>query len=86
MQWRHLGAALAVLAAQPAASGAWCQTKARFTLDGIPGSVHAPFFLALYSAGRRRDRIGYAIFALLERRFAGGSVRGASGSKHAGGA
>lgn len=47
--WRQIAAAcvaagLGLLALQPAHAA----TKLRFSLDWIPGSVHAPFFIALY--------------------------------------
>jgi NitT/TauT family transport system substrate-binding protein len=57
-----LRAALAVLvAAQLAASSAWCGTKVRFTLDWIPGSVHAPFFLALYQGYYKAEGLDVTI-------------------------
>ena len=42
-------AALAILALGVAFAGAArAETKIRFGLDWIPGSVHSPFFIALY--------------------------------------
>jgi NitT/TauT family transport system substrate-binding protein len=37
-----------ILAAICAATSARAETKIRFCLDWIPGSVHSPFFIALY--------------------------------------
>lgn len=59
----HIGrVALAVLlAVGPTATGAWADTKVRFTLDWIPGSVHAPFFIALYKGYYKAEGLDVAI-------------------------
>jgi NitT/TauT family transport system substrate-binding protein len=43
------------------ATTAWADTKVRFTLDWIPGSVHAPFFTALYKGYYRAEGLDVTI-------------------------
>jgi NitT/TauT family transport system substrate-binding protein len=64
--WRHLRhvgrvtiAALVVLSL--AGAGARADTKIRFTLDWIPGSVHAGFFFALYKGYYKAEGLDVTI-------------------------
>jgi NitT/TauT family transport system substrate-binding protein len=52
-----LAASIAALAASPARA----ETKVRFSLDWIPGSVHAPFFIALYEGYYKAEGLDVAI-------------------------
>ena len=56
-------AALALAGAMMAGavSAAQAQTKIRFSLDWIPGSVHAPFFIALYKGYYKADGLDVTI-------------------------
>src|SRR5262249_5655473 len=54
-----LGLAFAV--ATGARSPARAETKVRFSLDWIPGSVHAPFFIALYKGYYKAEGLDVAI-------------------------
>jgi len=40
---------------------AWAETKVRFGLDWIPGSVHSPFFIALYKGYYTAEGLNVAI-------------------------
>jgi NitT/TauT family transport system substrate-binding protein len=54
--------ALVAVALQMGASApAAAETKIRFTLDWIPGSVHAPFFIALYKGYYKAEGLDVAI-------------------------
>lgn len=44
-------------------SGAQAQTKIRFTLDWLPGSYHAPFFIALYKGYYKAEGLDVTIDA-----------------------
>ncbi len=44
-----------------AASAAQAETKIRFSLDWIPGSVHAPFFIALYKGYYKAEGLDVTI-------------------------
>src|SRR5438874_11097323 len=55
---RHLIALAACIAA---ASPASAQTKVRFSLDWIPGTVHAPFFIALYKGYYKAEGLDVSI-------------------------
>src|SRR6202048_2586322 len=44
-----------------AVSAAQAQTKIRFSLDWIPGSVHAPFFIALYKGYYKAEGLDVTI-------------------------
>jgi NitT/TauT family transport system substrate-binding protein len=59
----RLAAALALAAsiAAVAASPARAETKIRFSLDWIPGSVHAPFFIALYEGYYKAEGLDVSI-------------------------
>src|SRR6266851_7102507 len=50
-------ASIAVAAVSPASA----QTKIRFSLDWIPGSVHAPFFIALYKGYYKAEGLDVSI-------------------------
>jgi NitT/TauT family transport system substrate-binding protein len=50
-----------LLAAGLTATGARADTKVRFTLDWIPGSVHAPFFMALYKGYYKAEGLDVTI-------------------------
>jgi NitT/TauT family transport system substrate-binding protein len=52
-----LVASIAALAASPARA----ETKVRFSLDWIPGSVHAPFFIALYKGYYKAEGLDVSI-------------------------
>ena len=52
-----LVAAIAVAAAGPARA----ETKVRFSLDWIPGTVHAPFFIALYKGYYKAEGLDVSI-------------------------
>jgi NitT/TauT family transport system substrate-binding protein len=52
-----LAAMTAVIAVGPAAA----ETKIRFSLDWIPGSVHAPFFIALYKGYYKTEGLDVSI-------------------------
>ena len=52
-----LAAMTAVIAVGPAAA----ETKIRFSLDWIPGSVHAPFFIALYKGYYKAEGLDVSI-------------------------
>jgi NitT/TauT family transport system substrate-binding protein len=52
-----LAATLAAIAASPARA----ETKVRFSLDWIPGSVHAPFFIALYKGYYKAEGLDVSI-------------------------
>lgn len=43
------------------ATGAQAETKIRFTLDWLPGSYHAPFFIALYKGYYRAEGLDVTI-------------------------
>lgn len=43
------------------ATGAQAQTKVRFTLDWLPGSYHAPFFIALYKGYYKAEGLDVTI-------------------------
>ncbi|HVY57891.1 MAG TPA: ABC transporter substrate-binding protein [Xanthobacteraceae bacterium] len=61
---RHVGrlASFAVLALCTAFAGAaQAETKVRFSLDWIPGSVHAPFFIAYYKGYYKAEGLDVAI-------------------------
>src|SRR5205085_2652158 len=53
-----VGVVLALAGAPPAAADA---TKIRFTLDWIPGSVHAPFIIALQKGYYRDEGLDVSI-------------------------
>src|ERR1700738_3594301 len=53
--------ALAVSMIAGAVSAAQAQTKIRFSLDWIPGSVHAPFFIALYKGDYKAEGLDVTI-------------------------
>jgi NitT/TauT family transport system substrate-binding protein len=53
--------ALAVSMAAVASSPARAETKVRFSLDWIPGSVHAPFFIALYKGYYKAEGLDVSI-------------------------
>ena len=53
--------ALAAIAAVVAAGQASAETKIRFSLDWIPGSVHAPFFIALYKGYYKAEGLDVSI-------------------------
>jgi NitT/TauT family transport system substrate-binding protein len=52
-----LAASITAVAATPARA----QTKVRFSLDWIPGSVHAPFFIALYKGYYKAEGLDVSI-------------------------
>ncbi len=55
-------ASLAVVAVVVAFAGAaQAETKIRFSLDWIPGSVHSPFFIALYKGYYKAEGLDVAI-------------------------
>ena len=59
---RIVAAALVAAALHAATSTpASAETKIRFTLDWIPGSVHAPFFIALYKGYYKAEGLDVAI-------------------------
>ena len=61
---RHLGrlTSLAVLALCIAFAGiAQAETKVRFSLDWIPGSVHSPFFIAFYKGYYKAEGLDVTI-------------------------
>src|SRR5436190_5116282 len=60
LRLRHL-MALAACIAVAAASPASAQTKVRFSLDWIPGTVHAPFFIALYKGYYKAEGLDVSI-------------------------
>ncbi|HEY7661691.1 MAG TPA: ABC transporter substrate-binding protein [Xanthobacteraceae bacterium] len=53
--------ALALAAAMATAVPARAETKIRFSLDWIPGSVHAPFFIALYKGYYKAEGLDVSI-------------------------
>jgi NitT/TauT family transport system substrate-binding protein len=53
--------ALAAIAAVVAVGRASAETKIRFSLDWIPGSVHAPFFIALYKGYYKAEGLDVSI-------------------------
>jgi NitT/TauT family transport system substrate-binding protein len=57
----RLIAALALVTAIVAGSPARAETQIRFSLDWIPGSVHAPFFIALYKGYYRGEGLNVSI-------------------------
>src|SRR5690242_9820561 len=65
MSIRHVAARLAVSLALALAffSGAQAETKIRFTLDWLPGSYHAPFFIALYKGYYKAEGLDVSIDA-----------------------
>jgi NitT/TauT family transport system substrate-binding protein len=52
---------LAATMSAGAVSAAQAETKVRFSLDWIPGSVHAPFFIALYKGYYKAEGLDVAI-------------------------
>jgi NitT/TauT family transport system substrate-binding protein len=60
LRLRHL-MALAACIAVAVASPASAQTKVRFSLDWIPGTVHAPFFIALYKGYYKAEGLDVSI-------------------------
>jgi NitT/TauT family transport system substrate-binding protein len=52
---------LAAIAAVVAVGRASAETKIRFSLDWIPGSVHAPFFIALYKGYYKAEGLDVSI-------------------------
>ncbi len=54
-----LGLAASIVAV--AASPAYAETKIRFSLDWIPGTVHAPFFIALYKGYYKAEGLDVSI-------------------------
>ncbi len=61
---RHMSALIAALVAAAtvvAANQARAETKIRFSLDWIPGSVHAPFFIALYKGYYKAEGLDVSI-------------------------
>src|SRR5436190_8580557 len=60
LRLRHL-MALAACIAVAAASPASAQTKVRFSLDWIPGTVHAPFLIALYKGYYKAEGLDVTI-------------------------
>jgi NitT/TauT family transport system substrate-binding protein len=52
-----LAAGMVVIAATPAGA----ETKVRFSLDWIPGAVHAPFFIALYKGYYKAEGLDVSI-------------------------
>ncbi|HEU4660935.1 MAG TPA: ABC transporter substrate-binding protein [Pseudolabrys sp.] len=65
MAIRHFLARAALLSAFLMASlgGAQAETKIRFTLDWLPGSYHAPFFIALYKGYYKAEGLDVTIDA-----------------------
>jgi NitT/TauT family transport system substrate-binding protein len=60
--WRRgCGALVAAALAVLAAGDVLADSKVRFTLDWIPGSVHAPFFIALYKGYYRDEGLDVTI-------------------------
>ena len=55
--------ALAATMSAGAVSAAQAETKVRFSLDWIPGSVHAPFFIALYKGYYKAEGLSVTIDA-----------------------
>jgi NitT/TauT family transport system substrate-binding protein len=61
---RHMSALIAALVAAAtvvAANQARAETKIRFSLDWIPGSVHAPFLIALYKGYYKAEGLNVSI-------------------------
>lgn len=54
-------AILALCACAAAVAAARAETKVRFSLDWIPGSVHAPFFIALYKGYYKSEGLDVVI-------------------------
>jgi NitT/TauT family transport system substrate-binding protein len=56
-----LTCALAFGAITAGATGSKAETKIRFTLDWLPGSYHAPFFIALYQGYNKAEGLDVSI-------------------------